>query len=112
MHAEARTVFDRTLVRVMLRAKRASEAGGNGDAVARQVASPLYHVTTAIAMAWEAGGIGSARRMRLAQLVLRQRVLPQDPLATDEAEPAWLHGLVDPAAGPADHADVAAVQLF
>ena len=30
-------------------------------------------------MAWEAGGMCSARRMRLAQLALRQRV-PQDPL--------------------------------
>jgi acyl-CoA dehydrogenase len=62
-------------------AARAAEARGDGDAVARQVASALYHVTTAIAMAWEAGGMASARRMRLAQAVLRQRVLPQDPLA-------------------------------
>jgi acyl-CoA dehydrogenase len=109
LHPEARTVFDRTTVRVLLRAKRASEAGGSGDAVARQVASALYHLTTATAMAWEAGCVGSSRRMRLAQLVLRQRVLPQDPLAVDEAEPAWLPDLLDPAA---DDSNVAAVQLL
>ena len=60
-------------------------------------------------MAWEASGIGSARRMQLAQLVLRQRVLPQDPLDGDEAEPAWLPGLLDPAH---DDGEVAAVNLF
>jgi acyl-CoA dehydrogenase len=60
-------------------------------------------------MAWEAGCVGSSRRMRLAQLVLRQRVLPQDPLAVDEAEPAWLPDLLDPAA---DDSNVAAVQLL
>ena len=48
-------------------------------------------------MAWEAGGMRSARRMRLAQLVLRQRVLPQDPLGGDDGEPAWLPRLLDPA---------------
>jgi hypothetical protein len=60
-------------------------------------------------MAWEAGAIPSARRMLLAQLVLRQRVLPQDPLGGDEAEPAWLPGLLDPAR---DDSDVAAVNLL
>jgi hypothetical protein len=49
-------------------------------------------------MAWEAGRIGSVRRMRLAQLVLRHRVLPQDPLAA-QAEPEWLAETVAPADG-------------
>jgi len=49
------------------------------------------------------------RGMRLAQLVLRRRVLPQDPLGGDEAEPAWLPALLDPAH---DDPDVASVTLF
>ena len=51
----------------------------------------------------------SARRMRLAQLVLRQRLLPQDPLGGDDSEPAWLPRLLDPAD---DDADVAGVNLW
>jgi hypothetical protein len=66
-------------------------------------------MTTAVAMAWEAGGMPSVRRMHLAQLVLRQRLLPQDPLRGEETEPAWLPGLLDPAH---DRGDVAAVNLF
>jgi hypothetical protein len=60
-------------------------------------------------MAWEAGGMQSARRMRLAQLVLRQRLLPQDPLGGDDAEPAWLPALINPSL---DDPDVAGVNLF
>ena len=66
--------------------------------LARQVATGLYNVTTAVAMAWEAGRTGSSRRMHLAQLVLRQRVLPQDPLGAGDTEPAWLPALFDHAA--------------
>jgi hypothetical protein len=47
--------------------------------------------------------------MRLAQLVLRQRLQPQDPLGGDEAEPAWLPDLLDPAL---DDAGVEAVNLW
>ena len=64
-----------------------AEMRADGDAFARQVGSSLYHLTTAVAMAWEAGQTASARRMQLAQLVLRQRMLPQDPLGGDEVEP-------------------------
>ena len=109
LHDGARRVFDDTLSRTLDRADRVAAAGDAGDALARQVGSSLYHLTTAIAMAWEAGGMRSARRMRLAQLVLRQRVLPQDPLGGDDAEPAWLPGLLDPAC---DDGDVAAVNLY
>jgi acyl-CoA dehydrogenase len=64
------------------------------DHAARMVASNLYHVTTAIAMAWEATRLGSLRRMHLAQLVLRERVRVADRPALS-AEPAWLPGLLD-----------------
>ena len=51
------------------------------DAMARQAASALYHLTSAVAMGWEAGHTGSLRRLLLAQLVLAHRLLPRDPLA-------------------------------
>lgn len=108
LHAEARAVFERTMARCAERAAQAAESPA-GDAVARQVASALYHVTTAASMAWEAGRLGSARRMRLAQLVLRERVLPRDPLAGLDAEPAWLPGLLD---ATQDAPEVQAVNLF
>ncbi len=47
-------------------------------------------------MAWEGARIGSARRMRLAQLVLLHRVLPRDPLA-DDAEPRVAGATLDAA---------------
>ena len=109
MHADARRVFDATMQRTLSRAGAVAEKRADGDAFARQVGSSLYHLTTAVAMAWEAGRIGSARRMRLAQLVLRQRVLPHDPLGGDEVEPGWMAALLDLTQ---DDADVAAVNLL
>jgi hypothetical protein len=47
--------------------------------------------------------------MHLAQAVLRQRVLPQDPLGGDDGEPDGLPALLDPAQ---DTTAVAAVNLF
>jgi alkylation response protein AidB-like acyl-CoA dehydrogenase len=95
MHATARATFAQAIANAAALAARAAEAGAEGDELARQAASALYHVTSAVAMAWEAGRIGSVRRMRLAQLVLVYRVLPQDPLAGG-AEPAWLAETVAP----------------
>jgi acyl-CoA dehydrogenase len=105
LHAQARRVFDATLARAGQRAARAAEAGAEGEAQARQVASTLYHLSTAAAMAWEAGGMRSARRMALAQLVLRHRVLPQDPLDEPADASAWL-------APDTPQADPATVQLL
>ena len=99
LHPAARAVFVRLQGQVLALAERTAEARGSSDASARQVASALYHLTTATAMAWEAGQTGSARRMRLAQWVLRQRLLPQDPLALD-GEPAWLAALLEPGTLP------------
>ncbi len=109
MHPAARAVFEATLARVAARTAQVADARKAGDHQARQVASALYHATTATAMAWEAGRIGCARRMRLAQWVLRARLLPQDPLALDE-QPAWLADLLQPQ-GEADVA-VGQVQLL
>ena len=74
------------------------------------MASALYHLVTATAMAWEAGQTGSARRMRIAQWVLRQRLLPQDPLVLD-GEPDWLPALLEPGTAASTEA-VDAVNLF
>lgn len=95
LDAGALGVFESALERASALASRAAEAQAAGDVLARQAASALYHVTSAIAMAWEAGRIGSVRRMRLAQLVLLHRVLPRDPLDGD-AEPDWLAATVAP----------------
>ncbi|AJG21687.1 acyl-CoA dehydrogenase family protein [Cupriavidus basilensis] len=113
MHAGARATFTAAIARAAKLAARAAEAGADGDVLARQAASALYHVTSAVAMAWEAGRIGSVRRMRLAQLVLVHRVLPQDPLA-GEAEPCWLADTIAPPAGGAMSAtgEVEQVNLF
>ena len=59
---------------------------GGQDRHARQLASALYHLTTSIGMAWEATQIGSSQRMAQAQLALRHRLLPRDPLDLDEGD--------------------------
>jgi acyl-CoA dehydrogenase len=76
------------------RAAQVAGARGALDHAAREVASRLYHVTTAVAMAWEATRIGSVRRMQLAQLVLRERALPRVSAAL-AVEPAWVAQLLD-----------------
>ena len=98
--AQARTVAAQALERSLVLAQQVADAsGGASDAAARQAASALYHASTAIAMAWEAGRTASARRMRMAQLVIRHRLLSQDPLAIDaDADPAWLPALLEPGA--------------
>ena len=58
----------------------AETAEQKDEAMARQAASVLYNLTTIIAMGWEAGQTGSKRRLLLAQLGLRHRLLPQNPL--------------------------------
>ncbi|WP_454724359.1 MULTISPECIES: acyl-CoA dehydrogenase family protein [Cupriavidus] len=110
LHPAARAAFTAAAGKAAALAARAAEAGADGDVLARQAASALYHVTSAVAMAWEAGRIGSERRMRLAQLVLVHRVLPHDPLA-GEAEPDWLADTVAPPADGAARATGAVDQI-
>ena len=99
---QARAVAQAALDRSIALARHTAEAvGDQADAAARQAASALYHASTAIAMAWEAGRCGSARRMRIAQLVIRHRLLPLDLLAIDgDADPAWLPVLLEPTGEP------------
>ncbi|MDP3521840.1 MAG: acyl-CoA dehydrogenase family protein [Hydrogenophaga sp.] len=75
----------RDLEMALERARRLTETAcaDGGEALARRAASSLYHLTTATAMAWEAQRLRSPERRTLAQLVLRHRLLPSDPLAPD-----------------------------
>ena len=98
LHPAARQVFEQAATRVLARAQQVADAAGADDASARQVASALYHLSSATAMAWEAGQTGSVNRLRLAQAVLQHRLLPQDLLAAQD-EPAWLPALLNAALG-------------
>ena len=75
--APVRLVFSAAVDDALAYAGQVAAAGGALDHAARQAASGLYHVSTAVTMAWEASRLGSARRLRLAQLVLRERALPK-----------------------------------
>jgi alkylation response protein AidB-like acyl-CoA dehydrogenase len=69
-----------TLDRTLVFAERVA-ADGALEASARQAASALYHVTSAILMTWEAGRPGAdPRRALYARFVLEHRLTAQDPL--------------------------------
>ncbi len=63
-------------------------AATKSDVLARQAASGLYHITSAIGLAHEARAIGAPHRLALARMALTHRLLPRDPLggADDEAD--------------------------
>jgi alkylation response protein AidB-like acyl-CoA dehydrogenase len=81
MDAGLRATLQDASRRAATLAERAAAEGG--DALARRAASALYHLTTAVAMAWEAQRIGKPERLQLCRLVLQHRLLPVDPLAAD-----------------------------
>jgi hypothetical protein len=63
------------------------------EANARAAASGLYHIASAVLMAWEASRGADARRALLARLVLEHRLGTQDPLAPLTGD--WEHGVAD-----------------
>jgi alkylation response protein AidB-like acyl-CoA dehydrogenase len=83
--ARARASLDRAVDAVTRAgADRASETR------ARRAAGALYHAASAALLLWEGarlGGESGARRFLLADLVLRWRLAPRDPLA-DDGDPA------------------------
>src|ERR1700681_4141212 len=88
----------------------ACEVAGRGDteAEARRATSLLYHVASAVALAWEGGRIhemrGDARRLLLSRMVIDHRVLANDPfrLTENSAQRAIVgHLLVERAVGMA-----------
>ncbi|MEZ5842251.1 MAG: acyl-CoA dehydrogenase family protein [Hyphomicrobiaceae bacterium] len=68
---------------------RGVAAGELAEAEARRATSLLYHVASAVTLAWEAGRVherrGDARRLLLSRLVVDHRLSTADPFARDEA---------------------------
>ena len=64
----------------------------------RRAATALYHVTSAIFLAWEAAHLDdsdvAADRSQLSRMVLDAFLKPRDPLAPVASEPDWLNGLL------------------
>ncbi|MET0707579.1 MAG: acyl-CoA dehydrogenase family protein [Tardiphaga sp.] len=65
-------------------------AHSSNEADARRATSSLYHVASAVALAWEAGKIhsmrGDARRLLLSRLVIDHRLIVPDPFAVIETD--------------------------
>lgn len=59
-------------------------AASRNEALARQSASALYHITSAIGLAHEAKLAALPHRLGLARMVLEHRLLPRDPLRSEE----------------------------
>ncbi|WP_353219663.1 acyl-CoA dehydrogenase family protein [Salinisphaera sp. S4-8] len=84
MPAAAWSLFSSFIDRVAALAARTVEH--NDDDIVRQVASALYHLCSAVFMAWEAAQqTHDARRLALAFLVVRYKLQPADPLAPQPA---------------------------
>ncbi len=70
-----------------LLAKWRARVDNEGDA--RRATSLLYHVASAVALAWEGGRIhemrGDARRLLLSRMVIDHRVSPSDPFQLTES---------------------------
>ena len=63
-------------------------ARSDNEAEARRATSLLYHVASAVALAWEGGRIhemrGDARRLLLSRMVIDHRVSSSDPFRLTE----------------------------
>lgn len=81
---ELRGRLDGLLARAVAAVGAAAEAGA--DDRARSVASGLYHATSACLLAAEGALLGDAGRTALAELVIRHKLTPRDPLGEDGGE--------------------------
>jgi acyl-CoA dehydrogenase len=91
--ASFRDRLKRALERALALAERVA-AEPAAEPSARLAASALYHATSAILLAWEAGQPGvDARRALLARLVLEHRLTARDPLAPSSND--WEHQATD-----------------
>ncbi|MCC5859790.1 MAG: acyl-CoA dehydrogenase family protein [Ectothiorhodospiraceae bacterium] len=85
-----RGMVDRVVARV-----GEAAADRNSEHNVRQLASALYNITAAVFLAWEAGRIGEDwRRLALAHLVVKHKVMPRDPLADAGDSPQALQFLL------------------
>ena len=85
LDAQARALFATTLAKACQFASGA--AAKKSEALARQAASALYHVVSAIGLAHEAAQAQLPHRLAFAHQVLRHRLLPRDPLFAENDEP-------------------------
>jgi hypothetical protein len=84
--ASFRAALGKALDRAIALAERVASQGQ--ETLARQAATALYDVVSAILLAWEGSRSGAdARRVLLSRFVLAHRLSPTDPLAPEEA--AW-----------------------
>ncbi|MNL69825.1 hypothetical protein D3C87_1947360 [compost metagenome] len=91
-------------------ARLAEVAHERRDEQIRQAGSSLYHIATAIFMAWEASRQpDDARRLALAHLLLQHKLLPRDPL---NPEPAIDAGLLSRLANESPLLQAEAMQLL
>jgi len=84
-HASVRQHIDTVLDKAIALAQQCAD--DKDEAQARRVAGALYHLTSAIAMGWEAHQTQTPARMVLAQCVLVHRLLPQDPMTPHDVAP-------------------------
>ncbi|RJK98615.1 DNA alkylation response protein [Paracoccus aestuarii] len=89
------------LIAMQVRAVTLVKAVSDGNEhEARRAASALYHVASAAFLAWEADRLEpldpaqAGDRSLLSRMVLTHRLSARDPLASSEAEPDWLPGLL------------------
>ena len=82
---QADALFATTLAKVC--AFASDTAAKNSEAHARQAASALYHIVSAIGLAHEAAQASLPHRLAFAHRVLSHRLLPRDPLALESDEP-------------------------
>jgi len=83
--APFRNALGDALDRAMALAERV--AGQGQETLARQAATALYDVSSAILLAWEGSRPGAdARRALVSRFVLAHRLSPADPLAPQEAD--------------------------
>jgi len=73
-------IFTTSLAKGVAAAERVAGSPEN-EAEVRRIASALYHITSAVLLAWESAQLkGDYRRLALGKLVLQHKLLPQDPL--------------------------------
>jgi len=84
IETDLRDRLDDLLARAVAAVGLAAEAGD--DARARRVASGLYHAASACLLAREGALLGDGRRTALAELVVRHKLTPRDPLGADDGD--------------------------
>ncbi|GHE22782.1 acyl-CoA dehydrogenase family protein [Halomonas urumqiensis] len=92
---QTHALFKTLLGRAVGAAEQVAE-GPDNESEVRRIASALYHVTSAVLLAWESALLGGdVRRLALAKLVLQHKLVPQDPLGVWAPEGSAVATLLD-----------------